>query len=161
MQPLGASACEDTIGSDPVHRIRGQPPLPGAEGRTEDAQRARLNAQIAARNSLIQRSLDDHAERVARKARSGDGSVRETAEARMNALRRRVAARGAASSSNGAQGDDLRRLDLPRLVGGAEAGNEQRGVMAANHDVAHSATRAAHHAVLGPPAGDARQLRDR
>ncbi len=137
VQPPGAAACGSASGHAAVQQIRGQRPLPGANVYAGDEQRARLVAQLAARNSLIQRSLDDHAERVAKKARGVPGPATVTAEARMAALRQRVAARGAASS----RGEDT------------VADSVRRSLLAANADAAHMASRAAHHAVLGRPAG--------
>ncbi len=77
--------------------IRGQPQLLGPSSTAEEAARARLSARLAARNSSIQRSLDLHAERVAKRRWSDGPTAGADAAGRMAALRARVAARAAAA----------------------------------------------------------------
>ncbi len=79
--------------------IRGQRHVPGA---LDVDGRGRAQAIVEARLSSISRSIQDHAERVAAKrARSGASPAEPSAAARMEALRRRVAARGNGGPSAG------------------------------------------------------------
>ncbi len=96
--------------------IRGREPAPGATGsvqatirgpsggpgtRTADSSSADITAQmrLAAKNRHLQRSLDDHAERVEkRRAMEGDAAAKPSAAQRLEALRRRIAERGITTS---------------------------------------------------------------
>ncbi len=104
VQPPGLPADGGGVGEVPVHSIRGQRPLLGMGECAEANVRDRMAARLAAQNSLIQRSLDDHADRVAKRALSGDAPQRQSAASRLAALRARVSARGGASCSGGPQG---------------------------------------------------------
>ncbi len=102
-----------------------------------DSGRAREQALLDARLSTMTISLQQHADRVAVK-RARDGPVvGPTASSRLDALRRRVAARAAHAVT-------------------AEDG----GTAGGNSDVDDAAARAAHHAVPAAPADWVRQLRD-
>ncbi len=83
---------------------------------------------------MIQRSLDLHAERVAKRLRTEEPTPRVNAASRIAALRARVAAKAAAACDRpAASGDD--------------------------HNIANAATRVAVHAIHGEPlAGEGRQL---
>ncbi len=128
--------------------------MPGPSTSSADAARARLDARLAARNSLIQRSLDNHAERVAKKLRTEGPTPHDAAACRMAALRDRVAARAAAASA--------RHSDSGGALPSASTVNHPATLLSmenADHNVANAATRVARHAILGTPtAGDARQL---
>ncbi len=101
-----------------------------------DPARARAQARIDARLSTLATSIQLHAERVAAKrARADYDSGTPCAADRLEALRRRVAARAAPAASAAASGP----------AGG-------------NCDVAHAAARVAFHAVPAAPADGDRQL---
>ncbi len=62
-------------------------------GPMDDKGRRRAQERLQARNSHLATSLADHAERVAKRSLAGDRIEEEPAAARLEALRRRIAAR--------------------------------------------------------------------
>ncbi len=84
----GLMAADTQADSGP--RIRGHGSVPGSGG---DARAARAQQTLNARNAHLARSLADHAERVAKRNACGDRPAGPSAMDRMNALRRRIAAR--------------------------------------------------------------------
>jgi hypothetical protein len=123
--------------------IRGLPGQPGASAAATGAT-LRQQLRLAAQHSTIQRSLDDHAERVARK-RLADGPAAATqpsASSRLAALRQRVAARAAAPT--------LAPVSLPAP---AAALPPLRVVDGVDDAAAHAAARDAEHGVGHPRAG--------
>ncbi len=102
-QALGAdgvddinSAAESAGAAVAPARIRGPSRGPGAVGGDRESVVDKARLRLEARNSHLQRSLADHAERVEkRRASEGAPLGRPSAAQRMEALRRRVVARGA------------------------------------------------------------------
>ncbi len=84
---------------------------------------SRARRRLAARNSLLEQSLADHAERVDRRNRDGDRAQQPTAAERMAALRRRLVERQAAYHLGSATGTPHRlavgEAALPCSGGGA------------------------------------------
>ncbi len=112
-------------------QIRGRTAPGTANGRS--AAEARAEARLAAQHAPLRRSLEDHAERVAKRQRCGDTPNQPSPAARLAAVRARVAARveQARSTPTGSGGDAISADD------GA----------AVDSAVAHAASRAAHHGV--------------
>ncbi len=114
-----------------VEQIRGRP-APGTTGERGTA-RARAEARLAAQHAPLRRSLDDHADRVAKRQRCGDPPGQPPLAARLAALRARVVARAEQAGSAASGSNDAANL----ASNGAAVG----------FAVAHAATRAAHHGV--------------
>ncbi len=139
MQPPGPRGNGGLYLGEDAHAIRGQPPLPGAiDVRAADVVRTRLQARLDARNSLLQQSLADHAERVAKRARAEGPKPCVDAADRLAAIRARVIARAAAAASSS-----------------ATSGDPQSGI---DSNVEHAAARVARQAVPAVLADDGRQL---
>ncbi len=99
--PRGFRVQADSIGHGSAHRaqhggarIQGRD-LPGAQVGGGSGGPSRAEARLAAQHASIRRSLDDHADRVARKARAGIVTVQPTAAERMASIRARIVARAA------------------------------------------------------------------
>ncbi len=75
--------------------------MPGAHGGGGGKKLSRAEVRLAAQHSAIRRSLDDHADRVAKKARTGVADVQPSAVERMASIRARIAARAAAAAARG------------------------------------------------------------
>ncbi len=115
-------------GGDQIRGLAHQPGNPRARGPAAASSR---DIRLATQRAAIQRSLDDHAERVARKRQQvADLPPTPTAAERLEAIRRRVASRLAQPT--------------PRAVAGLDDA------------AAHAATRDAVHAVASPPADEVR-----
>ncbi len=91
LQPPGPVDDRRTPSSVRVGEIRGRA-APGAVG-GQGAAGTRAAARLAAQHAPIQQSLEDHAERVAKRRRCGDAPSLPTPAERLAALRARVAAR--------------------------------------------------------------------
>ncbi len=81
-----ACASGDAAISGPAHRL-------GPVGVLLDASIRKQRARLEAQHSTMAQSLADHAERVAKRHRSGDALPAPSAAARLAALRQRIAAR--------------------------------------------------------------------
>ncbi len=152
---MGEHAPSDASRRAASGTIRGQAPVPGAAAGDG---RSRAQAAIDARLSSISQSIRDHAERVeAKRARSGAMLAGATAAARLEALRRRVAARSnnLAGEEAGLRGDSL-FVDAAPVDGGSGSVDAPR----ASASCVHAATRDAQHDLSPGPGGEGhRRLR--
>ncbi len=91
----GRLACADAEPADrrPASAIRGHAEVLGAAARADADRWAKAQRRLDARNAHLATSLSDHAERVARRDAAGDRPREDTAKERLEALRRRVAAK--------------------------------------------------------------------
>jgi hypothetical protein len=148
LQPLGASCDNSEHGA----RIRGRASALGAPQRGGPrsaaagnlgghqpgdqrlnggggARLSRAEAILAVQHASIRRSLDDHADRVAKKARLGESPAPPSASARLAAVRARVAARANAA---------------------AAVQPHRHAAVAVDDAASHAATRDADHGVASP-----------
>ncbi len=132
MQPPGPARDCHTPAAMRDGQIRGRAAPGAADGRS--AAEARAEARLAAQHAPLRRSLEDHAERVAKRQRCGGTPIQPSPAARLAAVRARVAARAAqAQTVHAGSGGDAAPTD---------------GGTAVDPAVAHAAARAAHHGVV-------------
>ncbi len=172
MQPPGAVGAGASSSSDAADPIRGHhDAVPGAvASRVVDAKRRREEAALAARQSHIAQSLADHAERVAKKARSGGAAPPPSPASRLAAVRERLAARVAAACAVGDVAGAIATADSARVsrdavdsvastaIGAAAAGRGGNSVVGISADQLHAAMYAAQHGVARAAVGEPRRL---
>ncbi len=110
-----------------VAEIRGLPHQPRPK---ESCRRRRAQERLAARSAHLQRSFDDIADAVAKRARAdhaaGVSSQRESVAARMAALRRRVAARAASKMHLEKTDEEAQDLAEARSAATSRTGDAER-----------------------------------
>ncbi len=105
---LSAEAASAGVGSDMGDSPTISGPLTGPGPRTQEY-KSGAQIRLEARNAHLRWSLEAHAERVARKRGQADcGGARPSAADRIEALRRRLAAKTASRAAAELQGDDGR-----------------------------------------------------
>ncbi len=133
--------------------IRGRALSPGP--------RSALSSDVRAANRFIERSLEDHAERVAKRIRIYGPQVGPSAAERLLALRRRVAARAAAAADVQVAANSIEeyKIHFGEAVEEEDRG-ERSSVRAANGgaSAAAAAAEAWHRRVLPGAADEGRQL---
>ncbi len=172
MQPPGAAAAGALSTTATTRLIRGHlAAVPGSDAeRTAEAKRRREEAALAASHSRITQSLADHAERVAKKARTGDAAALPSPASRLAAMRERLAARvasaaGATACTSSTTAVASTRAGLEDLatstaVGAADAGVGGNSDVGQPADRLHAATYAAQHGVARGSVGGHRRLSD-
>ncbi len=147
MQPPGPPPSNRAPHLQP-HPIRGHVDVLGSATTAAPSPAAGVPPWLAARHSAIQRSLDDHADRVERKRMRQPSPRRPSAADRLAAIRRRVALRAGASVASAEAGAQPAIVPARQLYDAAVLDDA----------AAHAASRLALHDVPPAPVGERRRL---